>query len=118
MKLPEVMTFLEEHGDERTKATHKDEDLDLDEIRGLLSKVGASIHDQQNRVRHTMNAFVIATGTYVAPLLDDARAVAQKIGKVQVNMGGTACKVPLATAYIEKAVDKGRVGKKRRGARC
>jgi len=99
-------------------ATHEDEELDLDEIRGLLSKVGATIHDQQNRVRHTMNAFVIATGTYVAPLLDDARAVAQKIGKVQVNMGGTACKVPLATAYIEKAVDKGRVGKKRRGARC
>ena len=44
--------------------------------------------------------------------------VAGKIGKVHVEMGGTACKVPLATAYIDKVESKGRVGKKRKGARC
>jgi len=99
-------------------ATTEDDELDLDEIRELLSTIATTIHDQQNRVRHTMNAFVIAAGTYVAPLLEDARAVAATIGKVSVDMGGTACKVPLATAYIDKAVDKGRVGKKRRSARC
>ena len=101
----------------RLMAATEDEDLDLDEIRGLLSRVGDTIHEQQNRVRHTMNAFVIATGSYVAPLLDDARAVANEIGKVHVDMGGTACKVPLATAYIDKVVDSGRLGRKRRGPR-
>ncbi|MBR58004.1 MAG: DNA alkylation repair protein, partial [Myxococcales bacterium] len=50
-------------------------------------------------------------------LLDDARSVAHSIGQVHVDMGGTACKVPLATAYIDKAVDRGSVGKKRRGPR-
>ena len=65
-----------------------------------------------------MNAFVIAVGSSVAPLLGDAQAAAKKIGKVQVDMGGTACKVPLATEYIQKAVDRGRVGRKRKGARC
>ena len=62
--------------------------------------------------------FVIAVANYVAPLLDEARAVAVKIGVVYVDMGGTACKVPLATQYIDKAVDRGRVGKKRKGTRC
>ena len=99
-------------------AVTKDEDLDLDEIRRLLARVGATITEQQNRVRHVMNAFVIAVANYVAPLLDEARAVAVKIGVVYVDMGGTACKVPLATQYIDKAVDRGRVGKKRKGTRC
>jgi len=95
-----------------------DDELDLDEIRGLLSTVRDTIHGRDNRVRHVMNAFVIATGTFVAPLLDEARAVAGAIGVVKVDMGGTACKVPLATTYIEKVVDRGRVGKKRKAARC
>ena len=29
-------------------------------------------------------------------------------------MGGTSCKVPLATDYIKKVEDKGRIGKKRK----
>ena len=52
----------------------EDEELDLDEIRALLSEVASSIHEKQNRVRHTMNAFVIAVGSSVAPLLGDARS--------------------------------------------
>jgi hypothetical protein len=44
--------------------------------------------------------------------------VAERIGKVSVDMGGTACKVHLATAYIKKTADKGTIGKKRKSARC
>lgn len=88
------------------------------EIRGLLARVKDTVVGQKNRVRHVMNAFVISVGTYVAPLTDEARAVGEAIGVVKVDMGGTACKVPLATAYIDKVVDKGRVGKKRKGTRC
>ncbi|MFT7161922.1 MAG: hypothetical protein ACI9GZ_003109, partial [Bacteroidia bacterium] len=36
----------------------------------------------------------------------------------QVDMGETACKVPLAKDYIQKVVDKGRVGKRKKSARC
>ena len=42
----------------------------------------------------------------------------KKIGKVEVDVNGTACKVPLATTYIQKVVDKDRIGKKRKKARC
>jgi hypothetical protein len=50
--------------------------------------------------------------------MKEAIKIAEKIGKVNVEMGGTACKVPLATDYIQNLIDKGRVGKKRKMARC
>ena len=37
---------------------------------------------------------------------------------VSVDMGDTACQVPLASAYIEKIEAMGRIGKKRKTMRC
>ena len=95
-----------------------DEDLDLAEIKALLAQVEKEIDASPNRVRYTMNGFVIAVAAYVTPLMKQARATAKKIGKVEVDMGDTACKVPLATEYIDKLEKAGRVGKKRKTARC
>lgn len=99
-------------------ATQADEALDLAEIEGLLGRVAKGIQGAQNRVRYTMNGFVIAVGTYVKPLLQKAKAAAREIGAVSVDVGDTACNVPLATAYIEKVEAAGRVGKKRKTIRC
>lgn len=95
-----------------------DDDLDIEAYTQLLGRVSKEIHQAQNRVRYVMNGFVIAIGSYIEALTDKATQVAKEIGKVSVEMGGTACKVPLATQYIQKVVDKGRVGKKRKMARC
>ena len=65
-----------------------------------------------------MNNFVISVGGYVAPLLAKAKATAKKIGIVEVDLGDTACKVPLALEMIEKIEKMGRVGKKRKTAKC
>jgi 3-methyladenine DNA glycosylase AlkD len=99
-------------------ATKPDEALNLAEIEDLLSKVTKEIQGAQNRVRYTMNGFVIAVGSYVKPLLKKAKAAAKQIGAVSVDMGDTACNVPLATACIEKVEAAGRVGKKRKTIRC
>ncbi|MEO1260137.1 MAG: DNA alkylation repair protein [Bacteroidota bacterium] len=96
----------------------KDEDLDLDKFRGLLDRVKKTIHDQPNRVKYTMNGFVIAAGSFVAELTEQAKKTAEAIGKVNVDMNGTACKVPPAGQYIQKVADMGRVGKKKKMARC
>ena len=90
----------------------------MPEIEGLLEKIVKEIHTASNRVRHTMNNFVIVAGSYVKPLLVKAKATARKIGVVTVDMGDTACQVPLATAYIEKVETAGKVGKKRKTMRC
>jgi len=99
-------------------ATTEDNDLSLAEIEDLLKMIVKGIHGAPNRVRYTMNVFVISVGSYVKPLLKQAKAAAEQIGAVSVAMDGTACKVPLAVAYIAKIEAAGRVGKKRKTMRC
>jgi len=95
-----------------------DDDLDLDEIRDLLNRVVSQIDTAANRVRYTMNGFVIAVGSYVKPLLKDAKRAAKAIGVVSVDAGETACRVPLATQMIQKVDSAGRVGRKRKTVKC
>ncbi len=95
-----------------------DEELDLDDIRSCLEIVEAKIEKAANRVRHCMNGFVIGVGSFVKPLLRDAKATAKKIGTVEVDMGKTSCKVPNAMDYIQKVESMGRVGKKRKMTKC
>lgn len=95
-----------------------DTDLDIEHLKSLLKRIGEEIHRAPNRVRYTMNGFVIATGCYVLPLREECLAVAAKTGKVKVEMNGTACKVPDATEYILKVSNMGRTGQKRKIAKC
>ena len=95
-----------------------DSELDLEEIRGLLWQIGNTIHEAKNRVRYTMNGFVIMVGASVIPLHEEAVRVAKKIGKVHVEAGQTACKVPLADDYIEKMIVAGKVGMKKKTCIC
>jgi 3-methyladenine DNA glycosylase AlkD len=99
-------------------ALKDDKDLDLAELKKLLERVRKTIHDQPNRVRHLMNGFVIAVGSYVKPLTALACEVGGEIGEVTVDMGDTACKVPYAPDYIEKARKRGSIGKKKKTVKC
>jgi 3-methyladenine DNA glycosylase AlkD len=99
-------------------ATKPDEALDFAEIESLLGTIVKGIKSAQNRVRYTMNGFVIAVGSYINPLSKQAKATARQIGVVSVDLGDTACNVPPATAYIEKIEAAGRVGQKRKTIRC
>ncbi|MBL4649052.1 MAG: DNA alkylation repair protein [Aureispira sp.] len=95
-----------------------DEALDIEAYSQLLDQVAKEIEQAQNRVRYAMNSFVIAVGSYIPVLTKKAQEIATKIGKITVEMGGSSCKVPLASDYIQKVVDKERIGKKRKQARC
>src|SRR5262249_49768130 len=95
-----------------------DADLDVADLRKLLRRVQETIHQQPNRVRYVMNSFVIAVGCYVKPLKETAIETAKKIGRVSVDMNGTACKVPNVIEYIHKVEQRGAIGKKRKTAKC
>ena len=99
-------------------AIRPDGELDLKQIQALMDRAAKEVHSAPNRVRSAMNGFVIAVGAYVKPLLVKAKATAKKIGVVDVDMGDTACKVPVALPYIEKIESMGRVGKKRMTTKC
>ncbi len=95
-----------------------DQQLDLAEYERLLRRVGSGIHQERNRVRYVMNGFVIAVGSAVAELHETACDVARSIGKVDVYMGDTACKVPLAADYIGSVVASGKLGVKKKTCIC
>ena len=99
-------------------AIKPDNELDIQALKKLLARVEKNIHKVDNRVRQKMNGFIIAVGSFVIPLTDDAINTSQKIGKIKVDMNGTACKIPDAVQYITKAKDKGTLGKKKKMARC
>ena len=88
------------------------------EVKRLLKRVETGIGKAPNRVKYCMNSFVIAVGSYVKPLAKEAKALARKLGKVEVDMGDTYCKVPVALDYIAKVEKAGKAYKKRKTIRC
>jgi 3-methyladenine DNA glycosylase AlkD len=96
----------------------KDEELDIRSLQQLLQRVIATIHSSSNRVRYAMNNYVLAIGCHVKSLTQQAIEAGNTIGLVTVDMNGTACKVPFAPDYIAKVIVKGKVGFKKKMARC
>ena len=99
-------------------ALKPDNELNIPALRELLLRVTKTIHIAANRVRYTMNGFVISAGSYVSALTEDAIAAAKNIGIVTVEMNGTSCKTPLAEDYIKKAIAKGAINKKKKTVKC
>ncbi|MBK9386995.1 MAG: DNA alkylation repair protein [Planctomycetes bacterium] len=95
-----------------------DGELDLAEVEALLQRVLSEIGEAKNRVKYCMNGFVMAVGAAVKPLLAKAKATAKKLGKVEVDVGDTDCKVPLALEMLEKIEKMGKVGNKRKTMKC
>jgi 3-methyladenine DNA glycosylase AlkD len=99
-------------------ATKPDSELDLEEIEKLLGTVVKKIGKADNRLRHAMNSFVIVAGSYVAAMTEKALSAAAEIGEVEVDMGETSCRVPLASEAIGKVESRGKIGKKKKTLRC
>lgn len=99
-------------------STRNDGELDLEAIEGLLDRVAETLHEAPDPVRLAMNGFVIAVGCYVSSLSQRARQVGVELGKIEADMGDTSCKIPSSPEYIDKVVQMGRLGKKRKTARC
>ena len=99
-------------------AMKPDSELDIAAIKKLLQRIVKEIHSAPNRVRYTMNGFLISAGGYIKELTKEAIDIANKIGDVYVDMEGTACKVPAASDYIKKMEAKGSIGKKKKTVKC
>ncbi|MEZ5024262.1 MAG: DNA alkylation repair protein [Chitinophagales bacterium] len=99
-------------------AMNNDEDLDVKTLSNLLKRAEKEVHRDKNRVSYTMNNFIISVAAYVQPLTEEALIIAKNIGKVKVDMNGTACKVPVAYDYVKKMEKMGRLYKKKKVARC
>lgn len=92
--------------------------LDIEFHSKLIDRIEKSIHSESNRVKYCMNGYLIALGCAVPELTDKCKKAGAKIGKVDVFMGETACKVPEIVTYIEKVEKMNRIGKKKKNAKC
>ncbi len=86
------------------------DELDEDEIDQLLETVRTTIHEKANRVRYSMNNFIIAVGGLYSPLSEKAMQVAKEIGDVIVKLEGTPFKAPNAPSHIKKIKGAGEPG--------
>jgi hypothetical protein len=94
--------------------SYDDDLIDYNHVKKMIEYIKQNIHDSDNRVRYTMNNFLIAAGAANKDITELSKVAAKHIGKVSVYMGNTSCKVPDAFDYIEKIEDKGYIGKKRK----
>jgi 3-methyladenine DNA glycosylase AlkD len=95
-----------------------DDQLPIKQLSALLDRIAKTLKSAPNRVRSSMNYFVICCGTYVEALGEKAIATARKLGRVEVDMGDTSCQVPDAESYILKSRRGAPVAKKRKTVRC
>jgi 3-methyladenine DNA glycosylase AlkD len=94
--------------------SYEDDEIDYNHVKSTIEYVRNNIHESENRVRYSMNNFLIAAGAANKDITSLSKEAAKEIGKVKVFMGKTSCKVPDAFSYITKIEDRGTIGKKRK----
>ncbi len=92
--------------------------FDKEKINKMLNQVKETIHNEPDRTKYSMNNFISTVGISYIPLHNEAIKAAKEIGEVKIMVGKTKCSVPIAEEYIQKAIDKGKIGFKRKNVRC
>ncbi|MGN7763952.1 DNA alkylation repair protein [Paenibacillus sp. 22594] len=95
-----------------------DDEFANSKIAGMLERVENTIHDSPERTKYAMNNFLYTVAVSYSPLHDKASETAKTVGQVEVNKDKANSKFLHAYENIQKAVDKGRVGFKRKHVRC
>ncbi len=88
--------------------------IDMDFVLKRLIYVEKNIQNEENRVRYTMNNFIISVGISLPYFTKAAIQSSINYGKVLVDMGNTSCRVPIAHEYIKKAEKMNKTGIKRK----
>ena len=87
-------------------------------IAEMLELVKNTIHDAPERAKYAMNNFIYTVGVSYQPLHDKAVEIAKEVGPVEVNRDTGKSKFLNASDNIQKAVEKGQIGFKRKYVRC
>ena len=96
----------------------KDEAFVREKLSAMLDVVEKTIHGSPDRAKYAMNYFVTTVGVSYRPLHEKALTVAKAIGTVTIGERKKTVRLPIAADEIQKAIDKGRVGFKRKHVRC
>ncbi len=94
-----------------------DREFSEEKIAGMLELVKGTIHEAPERAKYAMNNFIYTVAVSYLPLHDQAVAAAKEVGPVEVGHAAKS-KFLDASVNIQKALDRGQLGFKRKYVRC
>jgi len=95
-----------------------DHEFSRAKLAGMLETVKNTINDSPERAKYAMSSFVYTVGVSYVPLHDQAVETAKAISPVEVKRDQSKSSLLNPSGNIQKAVEKGQLGFKRKHVRC
>ncbi|MCM3744025.1 DNA alkylation repair protein [Sporosarcina luteola] len=95
-----------------------DVEFSEDKLAGMLETVKNTIHDAPERTKSAMNNFIYTVGYSYLPLHEIAVETAKEIGPVEMKRDNKKPAILNAYENIQKEIERGRIGFKRKYVRC
>jgi 3-methyladenine DNA glycosylase AlkD len=95
-----------------------DNEFNTSKITRMLDQVENTIHDSPDRTKSAMNNFIYTVGISYLPLHDKAVETAKAVGPVEIKRSKKKGRILLAFENIQKDIDRGKLGFKRKYVRC
>ena len=96
----------------------KDSEFNESKIADMLNLVENTIHDSPDRTKSAMNNFIYTVAVSYLPLHEKAVETAKSVGPVEIRKDTKKSSILLASENIQKEVDRGKLGFKRKYVRC
>ncbi|KYD00171.1 MULTISPECIES: DNA alkylation repair protein [Heyndrickxia] len=96
----------------------KDIEFSESKISNMLDIVKNTIHESPERTKSSMNNFLSTVGISYLPLHEKAVKTAKEVGIVEVKRENKKSSLLNAYENIQKEIDRGRLGFKRKYVRC
>ncbi|MFB2517684.1 DNA alkylation repair protein [Lysinibacillus sp. OTC-L20] len=96
----------------------KDSEFSESKLANMLDVVKNTIHDVPERTKSAMNNFLYTVAISYVPLHEQAVATAQAIGPVEMKRDNKKSTQLNAYETIQKEIERGRIGFKRKYVRC
>ena len=95
-----------------------DVEFNASKLADMLDQVENTIHDSPERTKSAMNNFIYTVGISYLPLHDKAVETAKAVGPVEVRHAKKKSSILLTSEKIQKDIDRGLLGFKRKHVRC
>lgn len=95
-----------------------DAEFNADKIAGMLDQIEKTIHDSPDRTKSAMNNFMYTVAVSYLPLHEKAVQTAKAVGPVEIKRDKKKSSILLASDNIQKEIDRGKLGFKRKYVRC
>jgi 3-methyladenine DNA glycosylase AlkD len=95
-----------------------DSEFSASKLASMLDQVKKTIHNSPDRTKSAMNNFNYTVAISYLPLHEKAIETAKAVGPVEMNRGKKKPSILLASENIQKELDRGRLGFKRKYVRC